>query len=128
MPNFRAIKISRKQRQLQNKFGFTLLAELRGLEYAGTITIFRLFTPPKMKYLPKFPYPQKILRSSLSLEIWSTPSGVHSLSLSILRSDRVMDRVTGFTKTSKMFSREEDTRLVLAEQGVVSEIKIKRLS
>ena len=43
MANFRAIKISRKQRQLQNKFAFTLFAELHGRAYAGTITIFRLF-------------------------------------------------------------------------------------
>ena len=43
MANFRAIKISRKQRQLQHKFGFTLLAELHGRAYAGTITIYRLF-------------------------------------------------------------------------------------
>ena len=46
--NFQAIKISRKQRQAQSKFGFTLFMALRGWAYVGTITIFGLlWIPPK---------------------------------------------------------------------------------
>ena len=36
MPNFQAKKISRKQKQSQNKFGFTLFEELHGRVYTAT--------------------------------------------------------------------------------------------
>ena len=77
MPNFRSLKVYRKQ----NKFDCTLFAELRDRDTRALPRIFRLFWIPKesllktshpKKYLPNFPT-QKILRSSPSLEIQSTP-------------------------------------------------------
>ena len=70
----------------KNKFGRTLFAELRGRDTRALPRIFRLFLIP-----PKNPYsnqatqkntgiknfkPKKILRSSPSLEIRSTPPGI----------------------------------------------------
>jgi len=59
-PNFRAVKISRKQ----NKFGSTLFTELRGrdtrvLQYHESLNTHLKSGHPK-KYLPNFPA-QKIL-------------------------------------------------------------------
>ena len=67
MANFRAIKISRKQRQLQNKFGFT--GRTRELSRSKDCFEYPQKFPTKPSYpqknLPKFPYPQKILKSRI---------------------------------------------------------------
>ena len=142
MPNFRTIKISRKRRLSQSKFGSTSFAELRGRAYAGTITISRLLNTPKESLLNqvtpknacqnfptpkkspngKFETPQKSFDYPCHLKSGVPPlEFIPSLSLSIHRSDRVwIEFYTGFTKTSELFSWEGDTRLVLAEQGVVT--------
>jgi len=76
----------------KNKFGCTLFAELCGRDMRALPQIFRLFWIPKKSllkssdpkntcqiFLPKkileskISNPKKILRSSPSLEIWSTP-------------------------------------------------------
>ena len=73
MQNFWALKISRKE----NKFGCTLIAELRGQDARALSGIFRLFRIAKSPYLNQAT-PQKntcqillpsFLRSSLSLGI-----------------------------------------------------------
>ena len=88
MPNFRSLKVYRKQ----NKFDCTSFAELRDRDTRALPRNFRLFWIPKesllkwshpKKYLPNFPTQknpglenfkrQKILQSSPSLEIQSTP-------------------------------------------------------
>ena len=88
MPNFRSLKVYRKQ----NKFVCTLFAELRDRDTRALPRNFRLFWIPKesllkwshpKKYLPNFPTQknpglenfkrQKILQSFPSLEIQSTP-------------------------------------------------------
>ena len=67
MANFRAIKISRKQRQLQNKFGFT--GRTRELSRSKDCFKYPQKFPTKPSYpkknLPKFPYPKKILKSRI---------------------------------------------------------------
>ena len=65
MPTFQATKIARKQRLLQNKFGFTWLTELRGRAYAGT-------WPPKSLLISSYPkeclpfLPKKVPKSKIS--------------------------------------------------------------
>ena len=81
----------------------------------------KIFLPqknPQMENLKPPKNPSIILVTwNLEYPLW----GSYPLSLSIHRSDRVwIEFYTGFTKTSEMFSWEGDTRLVLAEQGVVN--------
>ena len=89
---FLSLKISREE----NKFDWTLNAELRGRDTRAEPRIFRLYR----QYSPKNPYlyqatnknpgiedfkPQKILRSSLSLEIRSNTPREKELILIIAR-------------------------------------------
>ena len=80
------------------------------------------FPTPKKSPNGKFETPQKSFDHPCHLKSGVPPlEFIPSLSLSIHRSDRVwIEFYTGFTKTSEMFSWEGDTRLVLAEQGVVT--------
>ena len=91
MPNFRAIKISRTQRQSQNSFVFILITEVSSGNYHKSSDCFEYprksvvkSSYPK-KFLTKFSYPKKSQNkkfqtpkspgSSLSLEIRIIPAG-----------------------------------------------------
>ena len=83
MPNFWAIKISRKQRESQNEFGFTELTRpgVRRNCHKSSDCLEYPKNPFLNQATPKntcqnFP-PPKIFWSSLSLENRSTPSGYH---------------------------------------------------